>query len=351
MLKISICVPTFNRPKDLKNLIESYLTLTYSNSELVVFDDLGIALTKRVVSSYRKKDSRIVYQKNPRNLGFTENLRQSFSKVDGDIVVFMGDDDLFLEPDTLDYIAHAFSEPDVGVVKDCQILYKDGKVDQIFPIDTNAELLISFNPGPESLLNFWFESLSITGLAFRNDKHLQSLITHHQTLYPQVELVGKICLTKKSVRINRHLVGVQSHSGQLNCASYDLNDVRTNILEDWMHVYQRINTLAREQNNPCISQGVFARKFTEYLIMFYPYNTLTNGKLDTLILILSSLKYYTLIWQKPRFFLSAFLVMLLPKDILKLTVKGIKKLKTIRGMSAGQINNYNRILSEYYKQT
>ncbi len=92
--KVSICVPTYNRSKHLRRTIESVLSQTFQNLELIICDDASIDDTEAVVHSY--SDPRILYHRNERNLGLYENWHIGLNLVSGEYIAIYHDHDLYL---------------------------------------------------------------------------------------------------------------------------------------------------------------------------------------------------------------------------------------------------------------
>jgi glycosyltransferase involved in cell wall biosynthesis len=89
-LKISICIPTYNRPILLKRAINSVFAQTYSDYEIIVCHD-GIDLhTSAVVKELR--DPRVKYYKNSHQLGIVGNVNECIVRSTGEIITFLEDD-------------------------------------------------------------------------------------------------------------------------------------------------------------------------------------------------------------------------------------------------------------------
>lgn len=347
--KISVVVPTYNRYKDLEKLIQSFMLQRCKNAELLILDDLGAKETEKLVKAYQKKDRRIVYHKNKKNLGFSRNIMQSFALTRSDYVVFMGDDDLFIHDDALSYFAQAFSQKNVGVVKAQQIIFKGSHINQASPILLTDKEIQVYKNGTETFENLWFESLSISGLGFINNSFVRDSITSSVTLYPQVELMGRVCLKYGSAAINHYLVAVKSHAGQLNCMVYELDSVRTNMLSDWLNIYDRIRE--KDKNNALqnFNQQRFLQKFTSFMTVFFPYTRLSRGRLDTIRVCVASLLKYPLNCISPRFLISVFASVILPKPILEILIEKVKRTRLVSLLKEKEVSQFNTILSLYYK--
>ncbi len=67
MIKASIIIATYNMEKQIKNAIRSILSQTEPAFELIIVDDASTDHTKEIIAQI--KDKRIIYVKNPHNLG------------------------------------------------------------------------------------------------------------------------------------------------------------------------------------------------------------------------------------------------------------------------------------------
>jgi glycosyltransferase involved in cell wall biosynthesis len=346
--KITVCVPTYNRFKDLENLIVSFLVQDYENSELLILDDLGSEKIEKVTRKWMKKSKKILYRKNTKNLGYPNNMRQAFKFATGEIIVFMGDDDIFIDNSALSLFAKAFENKKVGAAKASQILFKKGKINQAFPLKADKREIIFYKNGNETFENIWFESNSVSGLAFRNDKETRELVSSNITLYPQVELMGLVCLKYYSAEINKHVIGVQSHSGQLQCISYVVDGVRTNILKDWLSVYESINKFALRNKFKVILKKRFIEKLTLFSLYFLPYSSLTSGRIETARFILDVVKFNRDILITPFFFVSSSVSLFLPKSTIILFAETMKKIRLKQQINKEEMIKINILLKKYY---
>lgn len=89
--KISIIVPVYNVEKYLRRCIESILSLTYTNFELLLVDDGSKDKSGEICDEYARKDSRIrvLHKENggvssARNLGLTKAINEWICFVDAD---------------------------------------------------------------------------------------------------------------------------------------------------------------------------------------------------------------------------------------------------------------------------
>ena len=111
MIKLSICIPTFNRAKYLSNCLQSIISMNKPKGlkyEVCISDNGSNDNTKEIVLKAKKKIY-INYNKNETNLGIPRNFIKVVSMAAGEFVWLIGDDDLLL-PHTLDNLKILFEK-------------------------------------------------------------------------------------------------------------------------------------------------------------------------------------------------------------------------------------------------
>lgn len=95
---ISVIIPTFGRTNTLIEAIDSVLSQTYSNLEIIVVDDNADTELREIIDNiiYRFGDSRIICVHNSENLGGAESRNVGIRCANGDYIAFLDDDDLYL---------------------------------------------------------------------------------------------------------------------------------------------------------------------------------------------------------------------------------------------------------------
>lgn len=91
--KISIVTPTYNNERFIAETIDSVLSQTYKNFELIIVDDNSSDNTVEIVSGY--DDKRIVLVKNSTNFGAAYSRNIAIKKSTGDYIAFLDGDDLW----------------------------------------------------------------------------------------------------------------------------------------------------------------------------------------------------------------------------------------------------------------
>lgn len=128
---ITVVTPTYNRVEYLGNAIDSVLSQTYSDFELIIVDDNPVdsdarKKTEELVGKY--SDVRIRYLKNPMNLGGAASRNIGIDEAKGEYIAFLDDDDMYL-PDRLEvqYKEMVENEWDVSVMDGATYNYVTGE--------------------------------------------------------------------------------------------------------------------------------------------------------------------------------------------------------------------------------
>lgn len=92
---ISIAMTTYNGEKYLREQLDSILTQTYKNFELIICDDCSKDKTRKILTEYEQKDNRIKIYFNEENLGFKKNFEKAISFCNGDYIALSDQDDIW----------------------------------------------------------------------------------------------------------------------------------------------------------------------------------------------------------------------------------------------------------------
>lgn len=93
---LTIAIPTYNRPKTLKQALDMISEQYDESIEVLICDDSTDDNVHNVVIDSQKKIP-IRYIKNNTNLGFDRNFLQCFKEAKGKYVLLMGDDDILID--------------------------------------------------------------------------------------------------------------------------------------------------------------------------------------------------------------------------------------------------------------
>lgn len=102
MVKISVIVPIYNVEKYITRCIESILSQTFCDFELILINDGSLDESGNICNKYSKKDKRIKYFYNSnQGVSYTRNFGIEIAK--GEFCIFVDPDD-YLDLDALEYL-------------------------------------------------------------------------------------------------------------------------------------------------------------------------------------------------------------------------------------------------------
>ena len=94
---VSICIPTYNGARYLKETLDSCLSQTYKNVDILISDDGSTDETFSLVQSYMSTYPQIRLHRNSSNLGLVGNWKKCIELAKGDWIKFIFQDDVMKE--------------------------------------------------------------------------------------------------------------------------------------------------------------------------------------------------------------------------------------------------------------
>ncbi len=111
MPKVSVIIPTYNRAHFLCEALDSALSQTFKDFEIIIVDDGSTDNTKQVLEKY---GSRIyyIYQENK---GRAEARNTGIRRAKGEHIAFLDDDDIWLPNKLEKQVFFLDARPDIGI--------------------------------------------------------------------------------------------------------------------------------------------------------------------------------------------------------------------------------------------
>jgi glycosyltransferase involved in cell wall biosynthesis len=148
---VSVCVPTFNGARFLRQCLDSALGQSWRDLEVLVVDDGSTDETLAIARDYARRDDRVRVVVNPANLGLVENWNRCVTLARGSWIKFLFQDD-YLEPTCLSRMLEAATGDTALVVVRRDIVFEPGipaAVRQTYePFTGRASLRAFFGRGP-----------------------------------------------------------------------------------------------------------------------------------------------------------------------------------------------------------
>ncbi len=110
---VSILVPSFDGAAFLREALDTLLAQTYENIEIILLDDASTDDTPSIARSY---GDRIVYVRQPKNLGIYDNVNLGIAQARGELVATYHADDIYLPTIVEAQVAYLNAHPEVGAV-------------------------------------------------------------------------------------------------------------------------------------------------------------------------------------------------------------------------------------------
>jgi glycosyltransferase involved in cell wall biosynthesis len=210
-MKVSICIPAYNRTQFLEPLLQSIFDQNSFDFEIVIAEDCSPERDQitGVVRQFEAEFPGIIrYELNKENLGYDGNIRRLFELSRGEYCLFLGNDDL-LAPNALQVLMEILNR-----VKDCGVIVRTyatfeenpSVYKQIFRYFPD-EMTIA--PGAQAITVAYRRSVVIPGMVIHRESAISiSTDQFDGTLLYQLYLVG-IILAKRSVVFTPEIIGLR----------------------------------------------------------------------------------------------------------------------------------------------
>ena len=93
--QVSIAVCTYNSAVFLRQQINSLLTQTYRNIEVIVVDDASADHTTAILAEYAQQDGRLRFFRNEKNIGYNKNFEKAVGLCNAGYIAICDQDDIW----------------------------------------------------------------------------------------------------------------------------------------------------------------------------------------------------------------------------------------------------------------
>ena len=115
-VKLSICIPTYNREKYLRQLLDSIARQPLDDVEVVVSDNASPDDTEQVLREFSRKINRLVVHRWDKNVGADRNYLKVVELASGEYCWFMGSDDIIPDGSIAKIILLLTISPDIAII-------------------------------------------------------------------------------------------------------------------------------------------------------------------------------------------------------------------------------------------
>lgn len=112
--KVSIGLPVYNGEKYLREALDSLLSQTFRDFELIISDNASTDATREIVLDYQQRDSRIRYIRQNTNIGAGKNFLFVLAMAKAELFMWASHDDIWAE-NWLEVLIPNLTPDDIGV--------------------------------------------------------------------------------------------------------------------------------------------------------------------------------------------------------------------------------------------
>lgn len=230
---ISVIVPVYNSEKYIEECIQSVLTQSYNDFELIIVDDGSTDNSYFICKKYAEQDDRVKLIKK-KNAGVSSARYEGLKVSQGEYITFLDNDDVWL-PDFLKFTIEIMNdETDIVVVSSDSVLSEKipSYIESLLYINKNDEIVEEYigSQAAEEIIDFSRYKISkpLWGKLYRKEfllnLHLEIYANKIPILFLEdVFALNIILINARKVRfsnqilyIQRILSASQSHSGKLS---------------------------------------------------------------------------------------------------------------------------------------
>jgi glycosyltransferase involved in cell wall biosynthesis len=120
--KVSIGIPVYNGEPFIRETLDSLISQTFTNFELIISDNASTDGTEAICREYAAKDARIRYERQPKNFGGFSNFELVLAYAKSDYFMWIAGDDCFAGCDDLNNLyekiklGYEYAFPDVSII-------------------------------------------------------------------------------------------------------------------------------------------------------------------------------------------------------------------------------------------
>lgn len=217
---VSIVIPNYNYGRYIRKSLESAVSQTYENIEIIVVDDASTDNSVEIIREYEKKYDNIKFYYNPKNLGVVGSHNRCVNLSSGEYLVVLSSDD-YLHPDFISSCVQKLDAyPTAGIVSS-DIWYVDDEDNVTSPESFYPESFFCkgiYQCKVWLFTNTFVPSQVLIRRSCLNDPDIGGMFSYLADTMIDTELWYRICLKydfvyyRKKLSYYRHHIGSYSKS-------------------------------------------------------------------------------------------------------------------------------------------
>ena len=97
MVLVSVIMPSYYHERFISEAIESVLTQSFEDFELIIVDDASKDNSKSIIKNYSQSDSRVQAIFHEKNMGIAKTLNDGVNRARGKFIAFIASDDVWIK--------------------------------------------------------------------------------------------------------------------------------------------------------------------------------------------------------------------------------------------------------------
>ena len=157
---VSIALCTYNGEQYLGEQLESLITQSYANLEVVVVDDCSTDGTVALLTKYSMQDQRLKMFSNQTNLGYSRNFEKAISLCTGEFIALCDQDDIW-NADKIEILLREIGD-NILIYHDSEFIAEDGSL-----MNKRMSEVVNFYSGNDPSVFLFFNCVSGHSVLFR----------------------------------------------------------------------------------------------------------------------------------------------------------------------------------------
>ena len=207
---VSVGIPVFNGEAYLEDAIRSVLGQSLDDLELIISDNASTDRTSEICRDFASSDPRVVYRRNPRNLGAAPNYNAVYEMARGRYFKWLAHDDRLL-PGYLAATSRALEEQPDAVLCNTVVRYIDARGEYLGLYDSGLGAAADSRPSARfaSLVLRSHSCVDFFGLIRRTA--LERSLLHAPFHGADRALLAQLALRGRMVQLREPLVEMREH--------------------------------------------------------------------------------------------------------------------------------------------
>jgi len=323
---ISVIIPVYNQESYLRQCIDSILSQTLENIEIITVNDGSTDTSVDVIAEYVKKDKRVMLI-DQKNMGVASARNKGIEVASGQFVAFMDADDWYPENDILQIMYQTAIDKNVKIVGGSLARWVDGKVayDHDFSEKINSDYMFvedelmcyrgyQFDYGFTRFI-YHLELLRINNIQFPLYQRFEDPPFFCQAMvcandfYALKKIVYMYRVVRKQINLTDHMVS------DIICGIIDLLELSKKHRLEKLHfiAFYRLN---KDYLCNMISDRLHSGNRNLLVLL-----AKANNAVDTSLLLDAESKIYSETWKVMNDFSQSDIVLIKPLFLLKFQLK------------------------------